>query len=113
MTDVFGIDGGGGNQGGAKPGATPRKDDRGEGPKGRYMQYDNEMGAMMLNLPPRFSKYKDELQEDLMDEFYGSSAGGKEMQRTIDEWIADWIRKKEEEDPDLLDADDDPAMRPL
>ena len=58
MSDVFGIEGGpqgtDGNQGAAKPGAeqgekTPAYR-AGEGPQGRYMQYDNEMGAMLLNL---------------------------------------------------------------
>ncbi len=101
MGEVFGIEGGG-NQGGAKEGAKKPQGPPGEGPRGRYMQYDNEMGAMMLNLPPRFAKYKAELEEDLMDEFYGAAAGGKEQHRTIDEWIAEWIRRKEEEDPDLL-----------
>ena len=73
------------------------------------MQYDNEIGAMMLNIPPRFAKYKAELEEDLMDEFYGASAGGNPQHKTINEWIAEWMRKKEEEDPDLL-IEDDPAF---
>ena len=110
MTDVFGIEGGpqgpDGNQGAAKPSAEEKEKvpayRAGEGPKGRYMQYDNEMGAMMLNLPPQFSKYKRDLQEDLMDEFYGAAAGGKEQHKNINEWIADWIRRKQEEDPDLV-----------
>ncbi len=107
MSEVFGIEGGG-NQGAAREGAPkPKPGPIGEGPQGRYMQYDNEMGAMMLNLPPRFAKYKGELEEDLMDEFYGESAGGKEQHRSIDEWIAEWIRRKEEEDPDLLRQGDD------
>ena len=90
MTDVFGIDGGG-NQGGAAEGAQKKKGPPGEGPQGRYMQYDNEMGAMMLDLPSRFAKYKADLEQDIMDEFYGSSAGGKEMHKTINEWITnDW-----------------------
>ena len=110
MPDVFGIDGGGGNQGGAKKGANEGKDAKpdymaGEGPKGRYMQYDNEMGVMELNLPPRFAKYKHELQEDLMDAFYGAPAGAKDQHQSINEWIAEWIRKKEDEDPDLIQPD--------
>ena len=103
MSEVFGIDGGGGgNQGGAAEGAKKEQGPPGEGPQGRYMQYDNEMGAMILNLPPRFAKYKDELQEDLMDEFYGAAAGGKEQHQAIDEWISEWIKRKEDEDPDLM-----------
>jgi len=108
MSDVFGIEGGG-NQGAAKPGNARQpgeKEPTGEGPAGRYMQYDNEMGAMMLNLPPRFAKYKHELEEDLMDEFYGAEAGGNEMHKSINQWIAEWIRKKEDEDPDLIQPDD-------
>jgi len=108
MSEVFGIEGGG-NQGGAKEGVNLPKEKypKGEGPPGRYMQYDNEIGAMMLNLPPRFAKYKADLEQDLMDEFYGAAAGGKEQHRTIDEWIGDWIRRKEEEDPDLLAPQDE------
>ena len=117
MSEIFGIEGGpqgpgaNQNQGAAKKkpqgeGEEQTPDYRaGEGPQGRYMQYDNHMGAMMLNLPPRFAKYKGELQEDLMDEFYGAAAGGKEQHKSIDEWIADWIRRKEEEDPDLIQPD--------
>lgn len=115
MSEIFGIEGGPqgggqGNQGAARPkpeGERAKRPDymAGEGPAGRYMQYDNEMGAMMLNLPPRFAKYKADLEQDLMDEFYGEAAGGKDQQRTIDEWIGDWIRRKEEEDPDLLKPD--------
>ena len=117
MSEIFGIEGGpqGGqagdaNQGAAGPSAQEGKERRpdymaGEGPEGRYMQYDNEMGAMMLNLPPRFAKYKADLEEDLMDAFYGAAAGGKEQHQTINEWIAEWIRKKEEEDPDLIQPD--------
>jgi hypothetical protein len=115
MSEIFGIEGGPqggqGNQGAADPSAKPSGEPKppayaaGEGPAGRYMQYDNEMGAMMLNLPPRFAKYKGDLQEDLMDAFYGAAAGGKTKHQEINEWIAEWIRKKEEEDPDLIQPD--------
>ena len=86
-----------------EPKPAPPADGRapGEGPQGVYMQYDNEMGAMMLDLPARFAKYKGELEEDLMDAFYGDAAGGKTTHQSINEWIAEWIRKKEAEDPDL------------
>ncbi len=114
MSEIFGIEGGGqnpdANQGAAKK--KPQTEGEqvpdyraGEGPQGRYMQYDNEMGAMMLNLPPRFAKYKNDLQEDLMDAFYGAAAGGKEQHQSINEWIGEWIRKKEDEDPDLIQPD--------
>lgn len=100
MTEMFGIEGGG-NQGAAK-GEQPKKEGyTGEGPEGQYMQYDNEVGAMMLNLPAHVAKYKADLQEDLMDAFYGDAAGGKDQHQTINAWIADWIRKKEDEDPDF------------
>ena len=103
MAKIFDPEGAGANQGAAKKGHTPesRPYPTGEGPRGQYMQYDNEMGAMMLELPPRFAKYKGELAEDIMDAFYGASAGGKPQHATIEEWIADWIARKEEEDPDL------------
>ncbi len=93
------------NEGAAKKDQQPQKPSTGEGPQGLYMQYDNEMGAMMLDLPPRFSKYKADLEEDLMDEFYGAPAGGKESHQAINEWIGDWIRKKEAEDPNLVQPD--------
>lgn len=106
MSEVFDIEGGG-NQGAANSkDGEKKKQPTGEGPPGQYMQYDNEIGAMMLNLPPRFSKYKADLVEDLMDHFYGAAAGGKEQHQRINEWIADWIRKKEDEDPDLRAGDD-------
>ena len=114
MSEIFGIEGGpqgpDANQGAAKkkPQAEGEKVPEyraGEGPQGRYMQYDNEMGAMLLNLPPRFAKYKHQLEEDLMNEFYGAAAGGKEQHKTINEWIGEWIRKKEDEDPDLIQPD--------
>lgn len=106
MTDVFSGEGGGKNQGAAKkkPGEAPKKPSTGESEKGKYLQYDNEMGAMMVDLPPKFAKYKGELEEDLMDAFYGAEAGGNQMHATIDDWIADWMKKKEEEDPTLRDA---------
>jgi hypothetical protein len=91
----------GGNQGAAKGERKESDPIVREGAPGRYMQYDNEMGAMILHLPPRFAKYKADLQEDLMDAFYGEAAGGKDQHQSIDVWIADWIEKKEAEDPDL------------
>ena len=45
-----------------------------------------------------------------MDEFYGSAAGGKEQHKSINQWITDWIRRKEEEDPDLVQPDDPDAV---
>lgn len=114
MPDVFGVEGGGQVPSPRKPGApeqppAPPKPGEypGEGPQGRYMQYDNDSGAMMLNLPARFAKYKRELQEDLMDAFYGEAAGGKDQHQTIEQWIADWMRKKEEEDPSLVQRDEE------
>lgn len=107
MSDVFGIEGGGNQGAAANKGEKPAKPPTGEGPKGRHMQYDNEMGAMMVDLPARLAKYKAELEEDLMDEFYGSSAGGKDQQQTIDEWISEWIKKKEQEDPSIIRSDFD------
>jgi hypothetical protein len=107
--DVFAAEGGGKNQGAAKKKKQdgPKKEPTGEGEKGRYMQYDNEMGAMMVDIPPRFAKYKGELEEDLMDAFYGDQAGAKQTHQTINEWIADWMKKKEQEDPSLIVPDDD------
>lgn len=108
MGDVFDPEGGK-NQGAAskRPGEGLKKPPTGEGEKGRYMQYDNEMGAMMIDIPPRFAKYKAELEEDLMDAFYGDSAGAKQTHQTINEWVADWMKKKEQEDPSLIVPDED------
>ena len=101
MPDVFGIEGGGAPQrdpapkgaAASGPSATPTTP-TGEGPPGRYMQYDNEVGAMILNLPAHLSEYKAELAEDLMDHFYGDTAGAKDTHESIDAWIANWIEKK-------------------
>lgn len=79
----------------------------GEGPSGRYVQYDNESGAVMLNLPSGVSKYRHELEEDLMDEFYGEAAGGADAHRSIDLWVKDWIDKKAKEDPSILEDEGD------
>lgn len=110
MSEVFGPDGRRAQQPAEPKPAPPPADGRapGEGPQGNYMQYDNEMGAMMLDLPARFAKYKGELEEDLMDAFYGDAAGGNVTHLSINEWIAAWIQKKEAEDPDLAG----PARRP-
>lgn len=105
MPDVFGIEGGGtapgpnANQGAAAPGARPADPHaaRGESAPGRYLQYDNEAGAMILNLPAHLAEFRAELQEDLMDLFYGEAAGGKDMHDSIDAWIAEWIERKSAE----------------
>ena len=121
MPDVFGVEGAGqAKQPDKKPDKKKKPVSRGEpdmlygsmdprageGPQGRYVQYDNESGAMMVNLPPRFSKYKGELEEDLMEEFYGDTAGAADTGRSIDAWVKDWIEKKEKEDPDLAQPND-------
>jgi hypothetical protein len=120
MPDVFGIEGVGGPGAPRKPG--PRKPasrgepdllygsmkpQAGEGPAGRYVQYDNESGAIMLNLPARFSKLKHELEEELMEEFYGEPGGAAESSRSIDSWVKAWIEKKEREHPELVQPDED------
>jgi hypothetical protein len=113
MSEIFGIEGGGAakgqNQGAAKKKKEdgPKKPSTGEGEKGKFMQYDNEMGAMMLDIPARYHKYRGELEEDLMDAFYGAEAGGKQMHQTINEWLADWLKRKADEDPTLLDNPDE------
>ncbi|MCO5170850.1 MAG: hypothetical protein M9894_31360 [Planctomycetes bacterium] len=109
MSDVFDPEGSKKNQGAAakKPGDAPQKPPTGEGERGRHMQYDNEWGAMMIDIPPRFAKYKAELEEDLMDAFYGDTAGAKQTHQTINEWVADWMKKKEQEDPSLIVPDED------
>ena len=80
----------------------------GEMKAGRYVTYDNESGEILLNLPPRFSKYKRELEEELMEEFMGEPSGSVEGGRSLDAWVRQWIEKKTKEDPDLAkpDADD-------
>jgi hypothetical protein len=122
MPDVFGVEGGAGAPdprakkpaGKKKPASRGEPDmlygtndpKAGEGPQGRYVQYDNESGAMMLNLPPGFAKYKHDLEEELMEEFYGEAAGGVDAHRSIDTWIKDWIDKKAKEDPSVLEDED-------
>lgn len=99
MPELFGPEHGG-NEGAAKQPNEPAGPDyvrEGE-PTGNYFQYDNEMGGMVVNLPPRFAKYKADLHDDLMDAFMGEAAGGKDQAQTIDAWIADWIERKEAED---------------
>ena len=68
--------------------------------------YDNDSGAVMLNLPPGFSKYKADLEEELMEEFYGEAAGGVGAHQTIDAWVKDWIERKAKEDPSVLEDED-------
>ena len=123
MPEVFGIEGGGASgkddPRAKKPGDKPASrgepdmlygsmDPRaGEGPQGRYVQYDNSSGAIMVNLPPEMSKWKHELEEDLMDEFYGEPAGAADANRTLDAWVKSWIERKEKEETDArppLDA---------
>jgi hypothetical protein len=125
MPDVFGIEGGGQAK---KPDPKKKKPasrgepdmlygsmkpEAGEGQEYRYSQYDNESGAIMINLPDKFAKYKRDLEEDLMEEFYGAPAGGAESGRSIDQWIKEWIEKKEKEDPDLARPPVDDADGPL
>jgi hypothetical protein len=123
MPDVFGIEGGpgAGDPRAKKPDPDKKKKPpsrgepdmlygtqdmkAGEGPKGQYVQYDNESGAVMLNLPPGFAKYKADLEEELMEEFYGDAAGGEGVHRSIDNWVKDWINKKAKEDPSVLEED--------
>ena len=123
MPDVFGIEGGPGapdprkkKQGDAKKKPSRGEPDMlwgtqdpkaGEHPAGRYVQYDNESGAVMLNLPPGFAKYKADLEEELMEEFYGDAAGGADVHRSIDTWVKDWIDKKAKEDPSVLEGADE------
>jgi hypothetical protein len=116
VPEVFGIEGGAGGPAkkpdpskAKKPASRGEPDvlygsmkpDAGETKAGRYVQYDNETGAIMVNLPPRFAQYKRELEEDLMEEFYGEPSGAAEGTNSLDRWIAQWIEKKEKEDPSL------------
>jgi hypothetical protein len=121
MPDVFGVEGAGGAPG-KKPEDKKKPASRGEpdmlygsmkpaageAKVGRYAVYDNETGEISIQLPPRFAKYKRELEEDVLDHFMGEPTGGAEGQRSLDAWIKEWIDRKTKEDPDLArpDADD-------
>ncbi len=126
MPDIFGIEGAGA---GKKPDPKKGKKPAGRGepdilygsmdPKAgetqqlRYTQYDNDTGAIMVNLPDKFAKYKADLEEDLMDEFYGDPAGSADGAKSLDTWIKDWIDKKEREDPDINRAPVDDRDGPV
>jgi len=114
MPDVFGVEGGGrpGEKkpdGKKKPGSRGEPDmlygsmkpAAGETKAGRWAMYDNETGEIHLNLPPRFAKYKRELEEDLLEAFMGEPTGSVDGQRSLDAWLKEWIEKKTKEDPDL------------
>jgi hypothetical protein len=80
------------------------------------MQYDNEAGAIMVNLPPRYAPYKAELHEDLMDFFYGSSPVG-DTAESINDFIRQWCERMEQEHPEIQNVEevqqpDDPNQRP-
>lgn len=78
----------------------------GEARAGRYVVYDNETGEIAVSLPPRFAKYKGELEEELLEEFLGEPSASVEGQRSLDAWVKQWIEKKTKEDPDLAKPDD-------
>jgi hypothetical protein len=119
MPDVFGVEGQGGApkkkdpakkktasrgepdvlHGSMKPGA-------GEVRAGRYVLYDNDSGEIQVQLPPRFAKYRRELEEDMLEEFMGEPSASADGQRSLEAWIKAWIEKKTEEDPDLAKPDD-------
>lgn len=119
MPDVFGSEGQG--QGPAKkpddkkkkPGSRGEPDmlygsmdpRAGEAKAGRYVVYDNETGEIHVNLPQQFSKYKRELEEDLLEEFMGEPSASVEGQRSLDAWIKAWMERKTKEDPDLAQPD--------
>ncbi len=118
MPDVFGVEGAGGAPGkkpeGKKKPASRGEPDMlhgsmkpgaGEAKVGRYAVYDNETGEISIQLPPRFAKYKRELEEDLLEEFMGEPTGGAEGQLSLDGWIKAWIDRKTKEDPDLAKPD--------
>jgi hypothetical protein len=119
MPDVFGSEGaGGGPAKKKKPAAKPAtrgepdmlygsQDPRaGEARAGRYVVYDNESGEIHVQLPPRFAKYRRELEEELMEEFMGEPSGSADGQRSLDEWVKAWIEKKTKDDPGLAVPDD-------
>ena len=132
MPDVFGVEGGGPQKKPdpkkAKKPASDQGDQRehrgargepdmlygsmnpaaSEAKAGRYVVYDNETGEIAVSLPPRFAKYKRELEEELLEEFLGEPSGSADGQRSLDAWVKAWIEKKTKEDPDLAvpDAED-------
>lgn len=120
MPDVFGVEGGGITPKGYK---MPKWKDlqrrdlsAGEGKKHRWFQYDNESGAIMVNLPPRFAPYKRELEEEILDFFYGASPVG-DTAESINDFIKRWCERMEDEHPELkeineVELDDDGNPRP-
>jgi hypothetical protein len=128
MSDVFGVDGPGKKK--PDPKKAPKKWERptgrepdvlygsmdpkaGETQQLRYTQYDNDSGAIMVNLPDKFAKYKADLEEDLMDEFLGAPTGSADGAKNLDAWVKDWIERKEREDPDINRAPIDDRDGPV
>jgi hypothetical protein len=119
MPDVFGSQGGG-LPAPKKPDPKKKPASRGEpdmlygsmnpaaseAKAGRYVTYDNDTGEILLNIPPRFAKYKHELEEELMEEFMGEPSASADGQRSLDAWVRSWIDKKSKEDPSLAVPDD-------
>lgn len=119
MPDVFGVEGGGGpprkkpDPKAKKPASRGEpemlygsmKPNAGEAKAGRYVRYDNETGEISVSLPPRFAKYRRELEEDMLEEFMGEPSGSADGQRSLDAWVKAWIERKTKEDPDLAVPD--------
>jgi len=122
MPDIFGTEGPGGAPGmkpepGKKPASRGEPDKlygsmdprAGEAKAGRYVVYDNETGEINVQLPPRFAKYRRELEEDLLEEFMGEPSASADGQRSLDAWVKAWIDRKMKDDPDLAIPDAEEA----
>lgn len=64
---------------------------------GKFVTFDNEIGEVTLRLPPQFTQYQAELLEDLYDEFFGAPAGDRKVQDDMNNYVAQWLKKKEGE----------------
>jgi hypothetical protein len=63
-----------------------------------YVSYDNETGEVTLRLPPKYEKYAQDLMEALYEEYFGAPAGSEAKRAEMNTWVADWLKKREEED---------------
>lgn len=65
--------------------------------KSHYVEFDNESGGMTLTLPPHLARYKEELAQDLYQEYFLANPDEGTFD-SISEFIDDWLSRKQEAD---------------
>ncbi len=74
-----------------------KKSGQSGGPQ-KFVTVDNELGEVTLRLPPQYRQYQADLLDDLYHEFYGSPAGDPKVQDEMNKFVADWLKKKAEDE---------------